>query len=293
MSLGEKFSSALFIHFFRSPHDTIQIRLQSQDELWRSGILLNKYEDSYDCFNSICSEEGFLTLWKGNSVYVIRYSASQIIAMFLKEPINKLKLTNTSIDKKKNGLKHYYEKAILEVIPTIIPLAFVYPLDVTKILLINDLNGKYANGLACLKNVFQIHGFKGIYTGFMITVAGAILYRAIYFKLYEAGNSVLIERNLTHQFKWVKSIIWGAFVTILSSVACYPLDTIRKRMITSLFNEKPYNCASECTRSIWNNEGLKGFFTGVGVSIIAGIISTGALIVYDNCFSNSKGRKRK
>ena len=291
MSFIDNLSSAIFVHAFKSPTETIQIRFQSQEELCRSGILLNKYENLSDCFNSICLEEGFLTLWKGNLVYVVRYSASQILTIFLKGPISKLKRENPSNNHNNSGLKNYIHKFLVGTIPIVFPLSIVYPLDVTKVLLINDLNGKYANGLVCLRNVFQVHGFQGIYTGFLITILGAFLYRAIYFALYDAGKSVFCPRNQIDSSKYLKSFFWGMFVTTVSGIICYPFDTIRKRMITSLFTDKPYNGSAECAKSIWNNEGLKGFFVGAGISVLGGLISTSAQLIYDSCFG--KGRKKK
>jgi len=88
-------------------------------------------------------------------------------------------------------------------------LAFVYPLDFARTRLATDVGKNKANreftGLSnCLYRVFKSDGIVGLYRGFCISVVGIIVYRAMYFGVYDTVKRWLFSdyANTNILFLW-------------------------------------------------------------------------------------------
>jgi len=63
----------------------------------------------------------------------------------------------------------------------------------------------------------------------MPSVAGIVVYRGLYFGLYDSIKPVLLVGTLEGNF--LASFALGWTVTTLAGIASYPLDTVRRRMM--------------------------------------------------------------
>ncbi|KAI8801832.1 hypothetical protein BJ742DRAFT_567547 [Cladochytrium replicatum] len=63
----------------RRLQDRIKLLIQSQDEMLKVGRLSHPYKGTVDCFARIIKEEGFLALYRGNWMNVIRYFPTQAL----------------------------------------------------------------------------------------------------------------------------------------------------------------------------------------------------------------------
>ena len=63
----------------------------------------------------------------------------------------------------------------------------------------------------------------------MPSVAGIVVYRGLYFGLYDSIKPVLLTGSLEGNF--LASFALGWTVTTAAGVASYPLDTVRRRMM--------------------------------------------------------------
>jgi solute carrier family 25 (adenine nucleotide translocator) protein 4/5/6/31 len=115
-------------------------------------------------------------------------------------------------------------------------LLFVYSLDYARTRLANDAKSakkggeRQFNGLVDVyKKTLASDGIAGLYRGFMPSVAGIIVYRGLYFGLYDSIKPVVLVGNLEGNF--LASFLLGWTVTTGAGVASYPLDTIRRRMM--------------------------------------------------------------
>lgn len=83
-------------------------------------------------------------------------------------------------------------------------LAFVYSLDYARTRLANDAKsskkgggGRQFNGLADVyKKTIASDGIAGLYRGFTISCVGIIVYRGLYFGMYDSLKPVLLTGNL-------------------------------------------------------------------------------------------------
>jgi hypothetical protein len=86
------------------------------------------------------------------------------------------------------------------------------------------------NGLIDVyKKTLASDGVRGLYRGFGPSVTGIIVYRGLYFGLYDSIKPVLLTGTLEGNF--LASFALGWVVTTGAGLASYPLDTVRRRMV--------------------------------------------------------------
>lgn len=61
-----------------APIERVKLLIQNQDEMIKAGRLSEPYKGIGDCFGRTIKDEGFLSLWRGNNVNVIRYFPTQV-----------------------------------------------------------------------------------------------------------------------------------------------------------------------------------------------------------------------
>lgn len=60
-----------------APIERVKLLIQNQDEMIKAGRLSEPYSGIGDCFKRTVREEGFGSLWRGNTANVIRYFPTQ------------------------------------------------------------------------------------------------------------------------------------------------------------------------------------------------------------------------
>jgi solute carrier family 25 (adenine nucleotide translocator) protein 4/5/6/31 len=115
-------------------------------------------------------------------------------------------------------------------------LLFVYSLDYARTRLANDAKSakkggeRQFNGLVDVyKKTLASDGIAGLYRGFMPSVLGIVVYRGLYFGMYDSIKPVVLTGSLEGNF--LASFLLGWTVTTGAGIASYPLDTIRRRMM--------------------------------------------------------------
>lgn len=102
------------------------------------------------------------------------------------------------------------------------------------------------NGLVDVyKKTLASDGILGLYRGFGPSVAGIIVYRGLYFGMYDSLKPVVLVGVLEGNF--LASFLLGWTVTTGAGIASYPLDTVRRRMMmtsgeVSLSSRSPNPC---------------------------------------------------
>lgn len=86
------------------------------------------------------------------------------------------------------------------------------------------------NGLVDVyRKTLATDGIAGLYRGFGPSVLGIIVYRGLYFGMYDSIKPVILVGPLEGNF--LASFLLGWAVTTGAGIASYPLDTIRRRMM--------------------------------------------------------------
>ena len=169
-------------------------------------------------------------------------------------------------------------------------LLFVYSLDYARTRLANDAKsaakgggGRQFNGLVDVyRKTLASDGIAGLYRGFAPSVLGIVVYRGLYFGMYDSLKPVILVGPLEGNF--LASFLLGWGVTTGAGIASYPLDTIRRRMMMTSGEAVKYAGSMDAARKIFAAEGLRSFFKGAGANILRGVAGAGVLSIYDRKF---------
>lgn len=61
-----------------APIERVKLLIQNQDEMIKAGRLSEPYKGIGNCFKRTIQDEGFISLWRGNTANVIRYFPTQV-----------------------------------------------------------------------------------------------------------------------------------------------------------------------------------------------------------------------
>ena len=158
-------------------------------------------------------------------------------------------------------------------------------MDYARTRLTNDLKSakkggqKQFNGLIDVyKKTLATDGIAGLYRGFVISCVGIVIYRGLYFGIFDSVKPALPGHYKDNLF--VNFLLgWG--VTVGAGLASYPIDTIRRRLMMTSGEGEKYKGSMDCGAKILANEGWKSFFKGAGANILRGVAGAGVLALYD------------
>jgi len=265
-----------------APIERVKLLLQNQDEMLKSGRLAVPYRGIGDCFGRVIREEGVVSLWRGNMANVIRYFPTQALNFAFRDYFKRM----FGFRKEKDGYWKWFAGNLMSGgAAGASSLVFVYSLDYARTRLANDAkSSKKGGGERQFKGLTDVYvktyksdGFVGLYRGFMISCFGIVVYRGLYFGMYDSIKPMLgpFVNNFAANFL----LGWG--VTIVAGLASYPVDTIRRRMMMTSGEAVKYKSSMHCAGIILKNEGWKSFFKGDGANILRAIAGAGVLSGYD------------
>ena len=261
-----------------APIELVKLRIQNADEMIKSGKLDRPYTGIVNCTNRIVQEESFAALWKGNFTNVLRYFPTQALNFAFKDKFKKM----FGYDKKRDGYAKWFMGNLASGgAAGATSLLFVYSLDYARTRLSNDNKSakrggaKQFNGLLDVyKQTLATDGVAGLYRGFVISCVGIVIYRGLYFGMFDSFKPMLPTRM---RDSFMPNFLLGWAVTIVAGLASYPIDTVRRRMMMTSGEAVKYNGSIDCGRVILKNEGVKSFFKGAGANILRGV--AGALVI--------------
>ncbi|KAE8135608.1 mitochondrial carrier domain-containing protein [Aspergillus pseudotamarii] len=278
-----------------APIERIKLLIQNQDEMLRAGRLDRKYNGIMDCFRRTAASEGVASLWRGNTANVIRYFPTQALNFAFRDTYKSM----FAYKKERDG----YAKWMMGNLASggaagATSLLFVYSLDYARTRLANDAKSakgggdRQFNGLVDVyKKTLASDGIAGLYRGFGPSVLGIVVYRGLYFGMYDSIKPVVLVGPLEGNF--LASFLLGWTVTTGAGIASYPLDTVRRRMMMTSGEAVKYSSSFDAFRQIVAREGVKSLFKGAGANILRGVAGAGVLSIYDQVQLILFGKKFK
>jgi len=266
-----------------APIERVKLLIQNQDEMLKAGRLSEPYKGIGECFGRTIKEEGFVSLWRGNTANVIRYFPTQALNFAFKDYFKSL----FNFKKDRDGYWKWFAGNLGSGgAAGASSLLFVYSLDYARTRLANDSKSakkggeRQFNGLVDVyKKTLASDGIAGLYRGFNISCAGIIVYRGLYFGLYDSLKPVLLTGKLQDSF--FASFALGWVITNGAGLASYPIDTVRRRMMMTSGEAVKYKSSFDAFSQILKNEGAKSLFKGAGANILRAIAGAGVLSGYD------------
>ncbi|KAI5284074.1 hypothetical protein KEM54_001604 [Ascosphaera aggregata] len=278
-----------------APIERIKLLIQNQDEMLKAGRLDRKYTGIVDCFRRTAAAEGTTSLWRGNTANVIRYFPTQALNFAFRDTFKSM----FAYKRERDG----YAKWMMGNLASggaagATSLLFVYSLDYARTRLANDAKSQKHGGERQFNGLIDVYrktiasdGIAGLYRGFGPSVMGIIVYRGLYFGMYDSIKPVVLVGPLEGSF--LASFLLGWTVTTGAGIASYPLDTIRRRMMMTSGEAVKYSSSFDCARQIMAAEGIRSFFKGAGANILRGVAGAGVLSIYDQVQLLLFGKKFK
>ncbi|KAL4815207.1 mitochondrial carrier domain-containing protein [Aspergillus spinulosporus] len=278
-----------------APIERIKLLIQTQDEMLRSGRLDRKYNGLMDCFRRTTQAEGVVSLWRGNTANVIRYFPTQALNFAFRDTYKSM----FAYKKDRDGYAKWMAGNLASGgMAGATSLLFVYSLDYARTRLANDAKSSKGGGERQFNGLIDVYkktlasdGIVGLYRGFGPSVLGIVVYRGLYFGMYDSLKPVLLTGALEGSFLVSFLLGWG--VTTGAGIASYPLDTVRRRMMMTSGEAVKYSSSFDAFRQIIAREGVKSLFKGAGANILRGVAGAGVLSIYDQVQLILFGKKFK
>jgi len=266
-----------------APIERVKLLIQNQDEMIKQGRLATPYKGIGECFSRTIAEEGFVSLWRGNTANVIRYFPTQALNFAFKDQFKRM----FGYSQSKDGYWKWFAGNLASGgAAGACSLAFVYSLDFARTRLANDNKSakkggeRQFNGLVDVyRKTLATDGVQGLYRGFNISCVGIIVYRGLYFGMYDSLKPVLLTGTMQDSF--LASFLLGWCITTGAGLASYPIDTIRRRMMMTSGQAVKYKSSLHAFQEIVKVEGTRSLFKGAGANILRAIAGAGVLAGYD------------
>ncbi|CAI4217167.1 unnamed protein product [Parascedosporium putredinis] len=223
-----------------APIERVKLLIQNQDEMLKQGRLDRKYNGITDCFRRTIADEGALN-------FAFRDKFKKMFGF----------------KKERDGYWWWMAGNLASGgAAGATSLLFVYSLDYARTRLANDAKSAKGGGARQFNGLIDVYrktlasdGIAGLYRGFMPSVAGIIVYRGLYFGMYDSIKPVVLTGTLANNF--LASFLLGWCVTTGAGIASYPLDTIRRRMMMTSGEAVKYKSSFDAASQIIAKEGVR------------------------------------
>jgi len=264
-----------------APIERVKLLIQNQDEMLKSGRLDRPYGGIGECFSRVIKEEGFMSLWRGNLANVIRYFPTQALNFAFKDYFKRM----FGYTKEKDGYWVWFAGNLASGgAAGASSLFFVYSLDYARTRLANDNKAAKKGGERQFKGIVDVYkktiasdGLPGLYRGFNISCVGIVVYRGLYFGLFDSLKPLLGE----YKDNFFAAFLLGWSITIGAGLASYPIDTVRRRMMMTSGEAVKYRSSAHAFMEIIKKEGWTSLFKGAGANILRAVAGAGVLAGYD------------
>jgi len=266
-----------------APIERVKLLIQNQDEMMKTGRLEKRYSGIVECFQRTYNTEGFNAFWRGNLANVIRYFPTQALNFAFKDYFKRV----FNFRRERDGYALFFLGNVMSGgAAGALSLLFVYSLDYARTRLAADNKSSKKGGgerqftglIDVYKKTMATDGLAGLYRGFVISAVGIVIYRGLYFGLFDSIKP-LIPKSVQNNFS--ANFLLGWIVTTTAGLASYPIDTIRRRMMMTSGEAVKYASSIDCAKQIMAKEGVYSFFKGAGANILRAIAGAGALAGYD------------
>lgn len=209
--------------------------------------------------DGMIKEGGFLSLWRGNFVNVIKTVPKSAMRFSVYDKTKKILLRNS-----KNKELSSFHKIIAGSVAGFLTQLTTYPMDVLKIRMSLRKTGQYYGLIDAVIKIKKSEGIMTFYRGFLANLISIIPYSGLELGGYEITKleySNLRGRDLMN----FELFLVSGVSSFLSQTATYPLIVVVTRM-QAWTTEKPN--AVRIFLNIYKEEGFHGYFSGLLPNLI-------------------------
>ncbi|XP_057780190.1 ADP,ATP carrier protein, mitochondrial-like [Salvia miltiorrhiza] len=247
-----------------APIDRVKLLMQNEGAIAMAGRLSGPYKGIRDCLWRTIREEGVASLWRGNTVNVIRYLPSQALTLGSWDCFRSV--TTMLYQNYEFGYLRWccYNFGAGAFAGSTFSF-FFQPMDYVRTRLAMDVKKggtrQFKGALDLCKKTLAADGVAGFYRGFTHSYIGATVYRGIYFGMYESLKPVVLTGEMQDSFFGRFGVAWVS--AIVAGSASYTFDISRRGMMMMMCGE------------------FKSAFKGGGANMPRAIVGAAALAAYD------------
>ena len=251
-------------------------------------------------------EQGLLAFWRGNWPNVLRVAGNSAInfscmdyykraavAPFLETQfVQRQSTTEAQIRRKRSLLTSFVSGGLAGATST----TLLYPFEFLRTRLAMDVGTTASNrtwhGMGdVVRKILISDGVLGFFQGYGIALFGGVVYRLLFLGGYDALKSEVQLRKNTNDneddapaLTWPERFACAQAISLTSGTLCYPLDSVRRRMMMQAGltpPERRYRNSIDCLVKIARQEGIRGFYLGIGPNVVRSISGALLLVCYD------------
>ncbi|XP_003382921.2 PREDICTED: mitochondrial coenzyme A transporter SLC25A42-like [Amphimedon queenslandica] len=256
-----------------APLDRTKIHFQVTDRRYRFSKALTFLQRTY-------TNDGFSTLWRGNSATLVRvvpYAAIQFASY------EQYKMLLKPSSQQGGGGGGQKDDSVLPPVRRFLAGSFAgmtattltYPLDMirARMAITKSEGNKRVSLLSISRIIVKNEGLFTLYRGLLPTVLGVLPYAGCSFFTYETLKDKY-RQHYNEPPSPLFKIVAGAFAGLMGQTTSYPLDIVRRRMQTEgVLTQVKYPTIGQTALYVIRTEGLRGIYKGVTMNWIKGPLS--------------------
>ncbi|CAI2374694.1 unnamed protein product [Moneuplotes crassus] len=237
----------------------------------------NRY-NGFNVFSRIYKEQGLLSFWRGNLPACLKTIPVFVLHRWFSVPLKNLFGLK---DPNKAGMKKFLANLTAGGLAGTISLMISYPIEFCRVRMAMDVGAtpkeRMFNSYSHIwSKISNSEGLKGFYKGLPVSIIGIFAYRGLYFGLFDTFKT-LVSQNFFMMWLFAQG------TTMSAMILTYPLNTVKGRMMMQSGRKNPqYKNSFDSIKTIARKEGIRGFYGGLGVSLITSTGATIALMIYSS-----------
>eukprot|EP00980_Cylindrotheca_fusiformis_P000080 scaffold19_cov114-Cylindrotheca_fusiformis.AAC.27 len=280
-----------------APLDRLKLVVQLRGSI-QQGSVASHYEGPWRALTKIIREEGFFALWRGNfSTIVIQGGTTALNFMFM----DLYKKIASQVVVGDDQQQRIFQSFVSSALAGGTALSLLYPLGLMRTKLALDVGKEHRLYPRGMRDVFRLsyhaNGLPSLYQGFSIALVSVSLYRMVHLGGYDFIKGELVARRRTQSqgrelsteeyFRLIpfhERLVAAQFVSMMASTVHYPFDSVRRRLMMQSDvprRDRKYRNARHCLVQIYRDEGMKGFYRGLGTTYIRSVGAALLLVSYD------------
>eukprot|EP00934_Nitzschia_sp_Nitz4_P005926 Nitzschia sp. Nitz4//scaffold117_size69655//23785//24865//NITZ4_006021-RA/size69655-augustus-gene-0.1-mRNA-1//1//CDS//3329533642//5916//frame0 len=264
-----------------APLDRLKLVVQLHGSL--DSKLEHAYQGPWKALTRIVQEEGFFALWRGNMQTVSIQGGTSALNFLFMDWYKKIASQMVAEDQR------FAKSFVSGALAGASAITVFYPIGLIRTQLALDVGKetrKFPNGMRdVIRYSVQTNGVSSLFQGYTVALASVSLYRMVYLGGYDYIKAELATQRQLHDVKelpWLQRFAIAQGVSMLASTIHYPLDSVRRRlMVQSDAKVQRYRNGYDCFVQIYQQEGVKGYFRGLGTNYVRSVGAALVLVSYD------------
>ncbi|XP_050215208.1 adenine nucleotide transporter BT1, chloroplastic/mitochondrial-like [Mercurialis annua] len=234
---------------------------------------------SMEVFDNIMKSDGWMGLFRGNFVNVIRVAPSKAIELFAYDTVVK----HLTPKPGEQPIIPIPASSIAGAVAGVSSTLVTYPLELLKTRLTVQ-RGVYNNLVDAFLKIVREEGPGELYRGLTPSLIGVVPYAAANYFAYDTLRKAYKKAFNKEEIGNVMTLVIGSAAGAFSSTATFPLEVARKHMQAGALNGSQYRNMLHALVSILEKEGIGGLYRGLGPSCMKLVPAAGiSFMCYEAC----------